>query len=897
MEKYWKQLSYSRKGLSTCASEPIQFCGAIQSCGWLLVYDAASGKIVAASENCEQLFSRSMVDIIGGQPGDFLKHPDGRPCQLENILDHDGLVSEGLLASNSGTILWEACSRVGGLVLIDLEPGQEESVRESASCLDHLKSLVNNMDQENDDAKALAGAARKIKFISGFDRVMIYRFEANGDGIVIAEALDDGLESFEGLRYPSTDIPPQAMKIYETSKHRMIADVCSEPVPLHTKSGTARETIDLTGSDFRAVSPFHIQYLTNMGVRASFSVALRVDGRLWGLVACHHYRVPKLLSRNLRSACDLAAQIISVRFQDRAAVQTSERRHRIFTLTQSVLLSVTEGKSAADAFNEHSEHFLGVTASGGAFVRIGADVVRIGQFPADGYFEKVIEQLRTRQVTGIWSSDDVARDLGLTPEHSAAGALVVQLNVEFEDVIIWVRPEYTREVKWGGNPNGKDKAPDDLSPRASFAAWSEKIKGRSREWMAGDMDAAQTFLVAFVKGLFQKASALSQANIELARVSRVKDEFISTVSHELRTPLSVMVGWMEILREKKIKDFEINQAIEIIDRNAKLQVKLIDDLLDISRIISGKVRIDLKDGVSLREIITEVIRDLGPTAATKSIQIQPDLPVDVVTIADSERVRQVVWNLISNSIKFTDRGGWVKVGLRDLGASCEILVIDNGIGIPKEHLRTVFDRFAQADESHAKKGGLGLGLAIVKGLAELHGGYVTANSEGPGRGSTFTVSLPMGGVALHADGSSAHQVKNDSAEEGILRGRRVLVVEDNPDAGLALLLTMRKLGAYAELVDDGKKAFDRLSGDKFDLLLSDIGMPIMDGYGLMRQWRAYEAANGAVPIQTIALTAYGTAEDALKCMDAGFQCHVKKPASREDLVAAIQSLGTYGTKH
>ena len=894
METYWEKLAYSRQELSTCETEPIQFCGAIQNCGWVLVCDVASGQIVAASENCEQLFAQPLSAILGRNAGDFLNFRDGGRFLPKSMVHRDEFVSEGIFVTRSQKLLWESYARFQDLVIIDLELMEAESATESASVLDRLKSLVHLMDQQGDGENGLNIAAKKMKTMTGFDRVMIYRFEPNGDGYVVAEALNDGLEPFKGLRYPSSDIPPKARKIYEISKYRMIVDVQSDPVALCTIPSVARNALDLSGSDLRAVSPFHIQYNRNLGVRASFSTALRVDGRLWGLIICHHYRSARRLSPNLRSACDLAAQIISGRIQDNTAILRSRRKHQILALAQSVILSVTEGKTAAQAFKEHSALFLEVTASSGAFIRLGGEELRIGTLPADAFFDRFLEQLRSRGVSGVWSSDDISLDLGITPDALAAGALVVQLNLDFNDVIIWLRPEDAREVKWGGNPQAKDLFTDALSPRKLFDVWSEKIHGKSREWDASELEAAQTFLFAFVRGLFQKASTLSQANVELARISRAKDDFISLVSHELRTPLGVMIGWMEILREKQIDDFEINQAIEIVDRNAKLQVKLIDDLLDISRIASGKVRINLSDGVSLSRIITDAISDLGPTADLKSVQIYADLPVDVISKFDAELMRQVVWNLVANAIKFTDRGGWVKVRLLHHDAKCEIQVIDSGLGIKKSQLIGIFDRFAQADESHAQKGGLGLGLSIVKGLVELHGGQVIAESEGPGRGSTFVVTLPVVDPALKGGELISDQNQNDPAAPGVFVGLRVLIAEDNPDAGLAMLLTMRKLGAYAELVDNGQKAFDRLGQEKFDLLLSDIAMPEVDGYELMRKRRAHEKATGAAPLQAIALTAYGTSQDAFKCVDAGFQRHVKKPTSRAELVVAIKSLGIRG---
>ena len=898
MDNYWNKLAYGRRDLTSCDREPIQFSGAIQSCGWLLVCDPASEQIVAASENCEALLSRPLATVIGARFGDFFRRPDRSACSLADFRECPALELDGLTVKDSGVPLWGTCYRSGELVFIDLEPGFVGSDRQSLMFVESLKSFVHAVTKEANTDLMLGQAAEHFKAMTGFERVMIYGFEPNGDGHVRAEALDSGLEPFKGLYYPASDIPAQARQLYSQSKHRMIVDVSTEPVPVRAQPGLARETLDLSGCAFRSVSPFHIQYLKNMQVRASFSVALNVNGALWGLIACHHYSGPKLLSHHLRSACELVAQLLSSRIHEQVAARQAQSKQYVIDIAQNVLMSVTQGKTTVDAFKDQAQQLLAATRSSGAYLRLGGHELSLGEVPPAPYLAKMLGKIAALSPTGIWRSESVATELSLAPEvpePAAVGVLLVPLSIGLEDVIMWFRPEFIREVTWGGDPRHKVSGADELAPRPSFALWRERVVGKSRQWSADDLAVAEVLLLAFVKGLFKTAADLSRANAELARVGRAKDEFIGLVSHELRTPLGVIIGWIDLLQDKKIEDAEVNQAIEIIDRNAKLQIRLIDDLLDFSRIISGKVRINFQDQVSIRDLVAEVARDLNPSAAKKSIEMAAQLPVEVIARGDPERLRQVVWNVLSNAIKFTNCGGWVKVGLVDLGASFELTVDDNGIGIEPGKLRNIFERFVQAHVTHANIGGLGLGLSIVKVLVEMHGGKIVAESQGLGFGSKFVVTIPKGRDRSVASEPLKAQADAARAPGKVLSGVRVLIAEDNPDGGLVLVTVVRNLGAQATLVVDGKEAFARLSAEPFDLLLSDVSMPEWDGYELIRHWRAQERATGAAPIAAMALSAYGTSLDREKSLEAGFDRHLTKPVSRTVLLTEIRSLGIKAT--
>ena len=388
------------------------------------------------------------------------------------------------------------------------------------------------------------------------------------------------------------------------------------------------------------------------------------------------------------------------------------------------------------------------------------------------------------------------------------------------------------------------------------------------------------------------------ARTEAERTSRLKDEFLATLSHELRTPLNAILGWTQVLRDGHADAEDLAHGLGTIERNARAQTQIIEDLLEMSRIISGKVRLDVQR-IDLAPVVQASIDTVLPAAEAKGVRLQVVLdPAARPVSGDPSRLQQVFWNLLSNAIKFTPRGGRVQVVLERVNSHLEVSVIDTGEGIAPEFLPLVFDRFRQADASTTRRhGGLGLGLAIVKQLVELHGGSVQVSSAGLGQGATFRVLLPLTVLSPSADSQEAERrhPRADASSLPVpserlnLDGVKVLVVDDEPDArGLVKRLledrqaTVRTAGSAAE-------AFDLLRSERPDVLVSDLGMPDEDGFSLIRRVRALGPEQGG-SIPAIALTAYARSEDRLKTIMAGFQTHVAKPVDAVELLALVASL-------
>jgi signal transduction histidine kinase/ActR/RegA family two-component response regulator len=377
--------------------------------------------------------------------------------------------------------------------------------------------------------------------------------------------------------------------------------------------------------------------------------------------------------------------------------------------------------------------------------------------------------------------------------------------------------------------------------------------------------------------------------------NRIKDEFLATVSHELRTPLTVIVGWADMLLRPSLDQVSRLRGAEVILRNANMQSKLIGDLLDVSRIITGKLRLSVQP-VDLGAIIIEAVEGLRPAAQAKEIRLQLQLDSPEGTISgDPDRLQQVAWNLISNAIKFTPAGGSVQVRMARVESFIEMTISDTGKGISPEFLPHVFDRFRQADATTTRVyGGLGLGLAIVHQLVELHGGAVRVSSEGEGMGATFTVMLPL--MPAHKGASDVQNAPDPDFEvphshgSGELQGLHVLVVDDEDDTRELLQIVLEKAGADVKTANSAAAALEAVALEVFDVLISDIGMPDEDGYSLLAKVRALANERGGKAPAAAALTAYVTETDRIRVLQAGFQMHVPKPISPDELIAVVANL-------
>lgn len=435
------------------------------------------------------------------------------------------------------------------------------------------------------------------------------------------------------------------------------------------------------------------------------------------------------------------------------------------------------------------------------------------------------------------------------------------------------------------------------SATAVFTERTEKLIAAVAAQAAVAIDNARLYEAA-QRSAEERRSLLESersARAEAERASAMKDDFLATLSHELRTPLSAILGWAQVLRLRSVGEAELKQGLETIERNARVQVQLIEDLLDMSRITSGKLRLDVQT-VEPITFVEAAMNTVRPAAEAKGLRLESILSPDAGPVAgDPARLQQVVWNLLSNAVKFTPKGGKVQVVLRRVNSHVELSVSDTGIGIKPEFLPHVFDRFRQGDPSTTRLfGGLGLGLSIVKRLVELHGGTVQVQSAGEDRGSGFTVSLPVSAPHVQGPDTSAGDRKHIEAnaldfQYVDLSHVRVLVVDDEADTRELVARVLSECNATVTTAANAHQALETFAKQAPDVLISDIGMPDVDGYELLKRIRARGAAcGGRTP--AIALTAFARSEDRTRALRAGFLVHVAKPVEPSELVATVASV-------
>ncbi len=526
------------------------------------------------------------------------------------------------------------------------------------------------------------------------------------------------------------------------------------------------------------------------------------------------------------------------RKQAQDALRESEERYRalIANVTSYAIFAV-DLKGFATTWNEGVERLLGWTRE--EFIGLTTEKLFSAEDVADGLHRK---ELRTAAEEGTSASDLWLLQKDGTP--------------------FWASCNFSRALDASGHVIGFSVVLRDRT------AWKRAQEERD--------------------ALLESERKVRQ---EAEQASRLKDEFLATLSHELRSPLNAIVGWVHIARRHAGDNAELTRSLDTIERNVRAQTQIVNDLLDMSRIMTGQVRLDLQT-VDLRDAVSNAVEAIRPAADAKRVRVEKDLEASIGwTKVDSARLQQMLWNLLVNAVKFTAPGGRVRVALERANSHAEIVIEDSGVGIAPGFLPYVFERFRQADASTTRRhGGLGLGLSIVKSLAELHGGSVRAASPGEGQGSTFTVALPIVSTLADEPGlESRIRIARDLDVLPRLNNISVLVVDDEADSLLFFGRLLEECGARVLLAVDADQAMDLLNSESVDILISDIGMAGADGYQLIQQVRALRDDRVAT-IPAVAVTAYARADDRRRLLLAGFQMHLSKPVEPQELVAGIASL-------
>jgi PAS domain S-box-containing protein len=553
---------------------------------------------------------------------------------------------------------------------------------------------------------------------------------------------------------------------------------------------------------------------------------------------------------------------------------------------------ITEQKQARRAFDEAS-----------ARLKLALDAARLGDWSWDTQTDMVTLSETAANLFGIPPGPHMTwtqmNELLHPDDRQHAKVAVENALANHSDYDIEYRVERADNTEVWVSSKGRGIYADDGTTVGMLGFLHDiSIRKRNEETLQQQAEALLTLnqTAQTARSEAEQAAAQNERLYKQAEESsRLKEEFLATISHELRTPLSAILGWTRMLRMGQLSPENAAKALDTIERNARAQAQLVDDLLDVSRIITGKLRMDVRPA-DPNSFIDAAVEAVKPAAEAKGVRVQKVVDTGAVSIpGDPVRLQQVIWNLLSNAIKFTPRGGRVQIYSQRVNSHLEIVVSDSGQGISPDFLPHVFDRFRQADQKTSRQhGGMGLGLAIVRHLVEMHGGSVRASSEGEGKGATFTVMLPIAPVyQVDASGSRVHPGARDLLPANDITDRlddlTILVVDDEADTRELLRQGLEYCGAKVRVAGSAAEALDELKVSLPDVVISDIGMPGSDGYDLIRQVRRLPAARGG-KIAAIALTAYTRTEDRLQALRAGYDMHVPKPVELAELVAVAASV-------
>lgn len=721
--------------------------GAIQSHGRMLVVSGATQVLEAWSANWiqrpEATLSQLDPQVLRATPA------DGTSVRVGTLDVADRPYS-----------FW--AHRTATQLIIECEPEPAEKPPEAP-----IYGVVRDLSPKLQAAlsvQALADlAAHELQRLTGFGRTLVYRFDDEGHGEVLSEALHAGYESYKGLRFPATDIPVQARALYLSNRFRLIPDASYEPVPLLTAADAPRAgDIDLSQAFLRSVSPVHLEYMRNMGTPASMSISIVVDGKLWGLVSCHDH-APRNLSPDMRVACTHLGQLLSMQIEAKQANAAVSDRLELRQLTLEIVAQLADSDSTLRHILDEPAALLRLARASGAAVVLDEQTWTVGETPPT---DALLELAAWISGLGgkVYESSRLVEHYPAASQWpgSIAGVLAVSISQVHRHVILWFRPEIVQTVTWAGDPR-KGSTPDAagrIHPRRSFENWVENISGRSVPWSGAEISAAGELRQALIGIVLRRAEELAAIANELGRVNKELEAFSYSVSHDLRAPMRHISGYVDLVidTEGEALSARAHRYLGHVKDAATYAGQLVDALLDFSRM--GRTALKLKR-VNTDSLVEGLVREISRLEPGRAIQwrVEPNLPE---LTADAFLLQVVIRNLMGNAVKYSRNRETSIVTIRPVRDNMRagIEVQDNGVGFQMQYvskLFNVFQRLHQADEFE----GTGIGLANVKRIIERHGGIVWAKGE-PGQGATFGFSLPVA-AGNHLSGPGPSDISDDHA--------------------------------------------------------------------------------------------------------------------------------------
>ncbi len=748
--------------LTNCDREPIHIPGLIQPYGFLLGLDEQTHRVVQVSANTSELLGLAPDELLGATL-DCLMEPE-QLLAVErlwpSLTEQSRLLGVRLNRVAGRPFYKLIMHRYDGLLWVEGEPVADANV--SAFDLPDLNLTLGRLLEATTTLEMCEVVVEQVRTLTGFDRVAVYCFAPDESGHVIAEAVRADLSPWKGMHYPATDIPQQARAMYLKNWLRFIPNATYVPVPLvpAVAPGATRPP-DMTHAVLRSVSPIHLQYLHNMGSQATMTISLIDDGRLWGMITCHH-QTPRLVSYELRDLCQFLGKTVSALLKTKQQYDELAYRQRIALAKTRLFERVGTHSNFVDGLHDSSPTLLDVFDCGGAAICFEGEIIPMGHTPEPAQIQQIVTWLHANVQQDLFQTDCYAE---LNPEGravrgTASGILAITLSQEPGEYIMWFRPELLQTVTWAGRQEKVPSLVDGqvfLSPRQSFEAWKQTVESTSAPWKKLEVETAREIRLfisdvrlKIFNELQARATALAVLNTELERSNDELDSFGYVASHDLKEPLRGIHNYSLFLLEDYADKLDADGVgkLQTLVRLSVRMESLIESLLQISRVGRQELHIMPTD---LNHIMAEVVELLAPRIEQTGTTVRMPVPLPTLR-CDPVRLREVFNNLLTNAMRYNDRPDKsIKVGVAEAGAGgthqaidpaayYTIYVRDNGIGIDPRHHESIFRIFKRLHSQEKYGGGTGAGLAIVKKMVEKHGGTLWVESV-PGQGATFYFTI------------------------------------------------------------------------------------------------------------------------------------------------------------
>jgi light-regulated signal transduction histidine kinase (bacteriophytochrome)/CheY-like chemotaxis protein len=898
--------------LEDCSPESIYAPGVIQPHGILFTLEVPEFKILQVSDTVEQHLGIAVTDLLG-QP----LHTVFSKTQVKQLATQLTAAQQPYgqavalktkrTAARTGHRFRGTLYHTQAATILELEPQVTPLSASSHPFVPRLQSAILKLRSAQNLDELAQVITQEVKGLTGCDRVMVYRFAPDRSGVVIAEAKEPHLESYLGLHYPATDIPAAARKLFYRNWVRHIPDVNQAPAHLIPTLHPVHQTpVDLSTCALRGVHPAHVEYLQNMGVCASITIALIDEQDLWGLIACHHYQ-PHWVDYETQKTCEFLGQFASMELINHQERDLQTYRTQIRDLQDKLQKAFfREPDFIESVLIRNTPQLLDLVHAQGAALLLGDRLTLIGQTPTQSEVLDLVKWIVNQQPERVFASAAASQIYPPAAQFQAIASGILAISIQLSHVVqksyhlLWFRPEQVQIVHWAGDLQGAialdDRGNMQLCPRKSFELWKQTVCGRSLPWQTAEVEAAvemrNTLMLAALE--FSQV-ALEQAAERAAIANRAKSQFLAKMSHELRTPLNVILGFAQVMNRSPNIPAEFQEHLGIISRSGDHLLNLINDVLEMSRIEAGQLVLTERC-CNLHRLLMSMQEMFALKASQKGLtltfKMEPSVPRYICS--DAAKLRQILINLLSNALKFTPSGGIELRVATELvtaqpqccdcyptqPAPCQPLkltieVEDTGCGIAVSDWETVFEAFMQTDQGRDAQG-TGLGLAISRQFARLMGGDISLQSV-VNQGTTFTCTVILRQPPLLELPELQPNVLQVLALAPGQPTYRILVVEDLPENRQLLVTLLESVGFEVDAVADGMAAIAHWQTWQPHLIFMDIQMPGLDGYETTRQIRSLSGTRPATPTKIVALTANAFDSDRYAALLAGCDDYITKP--------------------